>query len=87
MSKWEKEKEFDKYFCNRCESIRSVCFHEETNKLKNLIRSEIKKERAKYTVLVEKLKARLKYCEEQNGLLYCKNCGLGPEDWGEEDNN
>jgi hypothetical protein len=26
------------------------------------------------------LKARLKYCEEQNGREYCKNCGLCPED-------
>lgn len=27
--------------------------------------------------LREKLKASLAYCEQQNGLPYCKNCGLG----------
>jgi len=26
------------------------------------------------------IKARLKYCQEQNGLPYCKNCGLSEED-------
>lgn len=29
-----------------------------------------------YVALVEKLKLCLKYCQEQNGLPYCKNCGL-----------
>ena len=26
------------------------------------------------------IKSRLKYCQEQNGLPYCKNCGLDEED-------
>ena len=26
------------------------------------------------------IKARLKYCQEQNGLPYCKNCGLNEKD-------
>ena len=31
-------------------------------------------------VLKEKLGRRLKYCQEQNGLPYCKNCGLSSDD-------
>jgi len=29
---------------------------------------------------VEKVKSRLDYCQKQNGLPYCKNCGLNKED-------
>jgi len=27
-----------------------------------------------------RIKARLGYCQKQNGLPYCKNCGLAEED-------
>jgi len=30
--------------------------------------------------IAKMIKERLKYCEQQNGLPYCKNCGLGYED-------
>ena len=29
---------------------------------------------------VEKVKSRLDYCQKQNGLPYCKNCGLNKDD-------
>ncbi len=31
IKNWEVE--FDKYFCGRCEAIRSVCFHSGTKQL------------------------------------------------------
>jgi len=33
--------------------------------------------------ILEKLRGRLEYCQEQNGLPYCKNCGLCEKDLSE----
>jgi len=33
-----------------------------------------------YQQIVKKIEKRLKYCQKQNGLSYCKNCGLCPAD-------
>ena len=30
--------------------------------------------------LVKRIKMRLRYCQDQNGKVYCKNCGLCEED-------
>ena len=41
----------------------------------------IRQQKQQYRQKIEKtIKLRLKYCQEQNGLPYCKNCGLCEED-------
>ena len=49
--------------------------------IKEFIKSELSKareeERKKFQTII---KLRLKYCREQNGLPYCKNCGLKETD-------
>jgi len=42
-----------------------------------IINQALQQERERIT---NKIKARLKYCQEQNGLPYCKNCGLSLDD-------
>ena len=48
---------------------------------KRFIKQELSKareeEREKFQTII---KLRLKYCQEQNGLPYCKNCGLKETD-------
>jgi len=42
------------------------------------------KDRQRFIEILEKIekiiKARLRYCQEKNGLPYCKNCGLNKKD-------
>jgi len=52
-------------------------FRELIKKLFNEYKLEIEKEINKYNEIT---KERLKYCEEENGRDYCKNCGLSEED-------
>lgn len=41
---------------------------------------ELRKEKARIKKLESIIKARLELCQKQNGLPYCKNCGLSEED-------
>ncbi len=40
----------------------------------------IKEAKQKQIAMEERIKARLSYCQKQNGLPFCKNCGLEPND-------
>lgn len=63
-------------------SIDDNCLNEiDVIMLKDIIRSLLEAEREKVLEIIEKrIKFRLKYCREVNGLPYCKNCGLREED-------
>ena len=42
---------------------------------------QTKKEKSKEVKITKKIiRKRLKYCQEQNGLSSCKNCGLNEKD-------
>ena len=89
QNKWEEE--FDKKWtevqcsahertssalciCNELEDINSDYGYKE---IKIFIRSLLSQTRQETIEQIEKtIKARLKYCQEHNGLPYCKNCGL-----------
>jgi hypothetical protein len=51
------------------------------NKILKLVEQEIEKARQEERErITKKIKKRLDYCQQQNGLPYCKNCGLSKED-------
>lgn len=52
------------------------CWYDE-KELKTFIRQLLKKQKEEFSKVIQK---RLDYCREQNGLPYCKNCGLGEGD-------
>mgnify|MGYP007112091628 CR=1 FL=1 len=41
---------------------------------------ELQEAKARIKKLENIIKARLNYCQQQNGLPYCKNCGLDEDD-------
>ncbi len=41
---------------------------------------ELQEAKARIKKLEKIIKARLDYCQKQNGLPYCKNCGLSEDD-------
>ena len=68
--KWEKE--FDKLVMEKGE-------YKFVSKpiLKSFIAKTLQEERDRLDKVIQ---ARLDYCQKQNGLPYCKNCGLSEED-------
>ena len=44
------------------------------------MKKEQKSSEEKLEAIKKRILLRLKFCEIQNGLNYCKNCGLSPED-------
>ena len=78
----EWEKRFDEKFApNKIWVVPSDDNIKTIEEIKNFFNAELSKareeEREKFQTII---KLRLKYCQEQNGLPYCKNCGLKETD-------
>ena len=66
QNKWEEKIELIMPFATRSE--------------KDSVKTLLSQTRQQTERLEKVIKSRLKYCQEQNGLPYCKNCGLEEAD-------
>ena len=74
QNKW---KSFDRLWNEEMEIIRIKNYPPNFSYMHDLCLRIVSKTRQETIEQIEKtIKARLKYCQEHNGLPYCKNCGL-----------